>query len=156
MFIVVRQSCFIPCFVVSIYCNLFSTSLYVQTACMMCEQMAERSDTRYGMLYLEALNISSSMLRRVLLGKVPGLGSQSQTQPGPGTDSSLADPRTFRFDECWIFSEIHYLVIFSGNPKETYGNIWEYTGTYGNICFLFLFGGDHLQHISVRWGKSRM
>lgn len=46
---------------------------------------------RYGMLYLEALNVSSSMLRRVLLGKVPGLGSQSQAQPGPGTDSSLAD-----------------------------------------------------------------
>lgn len=46
---------------------------------------------RFGMLYLEALNISSSMLRRVLLGKVPGLGCQSQAHPGPGTDSSLVD-----------------------------------------------------------------
>ena len=62
------------------------------------------------MLYLEALNVSSSMLRRVLLGKVPGLGSQSQAQPGPGTDSSLAEPRTSRFAESMIvdlFSEIH-------------------------------------------------
>ncbi len=43
------------------------------------------------MLCLEALNVSNSTVRRLLLGKMPGLGAKSQMD-GPGTNSSLVEP----------------------------------------------------------------
>ncbi|CAK9008099.1 unnamed protein product, partial [Durusdinium trenchii] len=45
---------------------------------------------RFGMVLLEALDLSSGHLRRLVLGKVPGLGLKSRTHSGPGTDGSLA------------------------------------------------------------------